>query len=692
MADTLDLFTTNHDAPVSRGDKRLNKIKKHKKSQKKLIQAKSNNDDDYTAKDIEVLEGLEPVRKRPGMYVGGTDTQALHHLFNETLDNAMDEAIAGFASIIQVKLNDDNSITIKDNGRGIPIDPHPKFKNKSALEVIFTTLHSGGKFGGNNSYLTAGGLHGVGISVVNALSENCTVEVIRNNMSWQISFSRGEVVKPLKSEKAQKGKKGTSVTFKPDINIFGNNAKFNPKIIWNIIRAKAYLFKGVTINWECPKYLLEAIGDNNTPIKAKISFPDGLINHLEDHFGKSQSSSVRLFSGETNLNDNKGRIEWVIAWDYSTKNEILSYCNTIFTPLGGTHENGLKNTLLKAFKGYGELIGNKKSSLITGEDILGSTCAILSLFQENPEFQGQTKEKLTSSNAAKLVETGLRDHLDHWLSESPPQSNSLLNHFIEKAEERIRKRKEKEVSRKQASRKLRLPGKLADCLNETSEGTELFIVEGDSAGGSAKQARLRETQAVLPLRGKILNVASASSEKLRTNQELADLIQALGCGSRDKFNYKNLRYEKVIIMTDADVDGAHIASLLMTFFYLEMPRLIEKEHLFIAQPPLYRLTQGGITAYAMNDSHKEELLLKSFNKRGNVEISRFKGLGEMPASQLKQTTMDPAIRTLIKVVIPAETKIKTDKRVNELMGRKPELRLRFIQDQASFVKDDTLDI
>ncbi len=683
MSKTLDLFKKNEDAIENKSIKHSNK-EYRLKSKQKIKKA-------YTAKDIEVLEGLEPIRKRPGMYIGGTDNHALHHLFSEVLDNSMDEAIAGYASVIEIYLHPDESITVKDNGRGIPIDPHPKFKNKSALEVIFTTLHSGGKFGGE-TYATAGGLHGVGISVVNALSEKCFVEVAREQKVWKILFSRGEVIEKLYSEKGKKGNHGTSVTFKPDSQIFGNEFKFNPSIIWKLVKAKAYLFRGITIKWECAEELLKKSGDKKTPIKEKIFFPDGLINHLEDHFKKTIDSSVRLFAGKTLFIDNIGRIEWAIIWDHDSNAEILSYCNTIATPLGGTHESGMRAALLKGFKSYGELVGNKKATQITAEDLLGITCAVVSLFIENPEFQGQTKEKLTSANASKLVELGIRDHFDHWLSEAPTQSNILLEQLIERAEERINKRKEREVSRKRAARKLRLPGKLADCSKENSNNTELFIVEGDSAGGSAKQARARDTQAVLPLRGKILNVASASSEKLRSNQELADLTQALGCGTGNNYKAEDLRYERVIIMTDADVDGAHIASLLMTFFYLEMPKLITEGHLFIAQPPLYRLTQGNKIVYAMNDSHRDQLINDYFNKSSNIEISRFKGLGEMPSSQLKQTTMDPKARSLIKVeVLPSSLK-DTDKRVEDLMGKKPELRLKFIQSNASFLKDDILDI
>ncbi len=674
---TLDLFNDKSDSSKST-------LKGKRKSRTK------NSREKYTAKDIEVLEGLDPVRKRPGMYIGGTDHRALHHLFSEVLDNAMDEVISGYAKTINITLQKDGSVTVSDDGRGIPVDPHPKFKKKSALEIIFTTLHSGGKFSGD-SYITSGGLHGVGISVVNALSEKCEVEVVRDGKVWSMAFSRGNVKSKLKSKKSTKTRKGTTVKFKPDQEIFGDHC-FSASIIWNLIRNKAYLFKGVKIRWHCDKEILLSNKNKQIPQSDTLFFPEGLSDYLQDCLGEDNGSPRSLFLGDVELANSQGRVEWAIAWDFEQDPSIRSFCNTIATPQGGTHEAGIRTALLKGIRSYGDLVSNKRAQQITAEDILSGAVVILSLFIKNPEFQGQTKERLTSSNASKIVEGSIRDHFDHWLSADPSSSNFLLDQLIEVSDERLRKKKDKEVSRKKASKRLRLPGKLADCTEESALGTELFIVEGDSAGGSAKQARNRKTQAVLPLRGKILNVVSATKDKLVANQELNDLIQALGCGAGDSYDDKGLRYEKIIIMTDADVDGAHIASLLMTFFYSEMPKLIKNGHLYIAQPPLYRMAQGAKIVYAMNDSHRDQVLKNELRGESKVEISRFKGLGEMPSEQLKETTMDPEGRVLLKVSIKSSQEKNTAKRVEELMGKKPELRLNFIQENATFVKSETLDI
>ena len=644
----------------------------------------------YSAKDIEVLEGLEPVRRRPGMYIGGTDERALHHLAAEVLDNSMDEAVSGHASRIEVELGQDGYVPVRDNGRGIPIDPHPKFKDKSALEVILTTLHSGGKFSGK-VYQTSGGLHGVGSSVVNALSDELVVEVARDKQLWVQTYKRGKPVTKLKNE-GNVNRRGTSIRFHPDPEIFGQQLHFKPGRLYRMCRSKAYLYRGVEIRWSCDPALIQD-GDD-TPAQAVLHFPGGLLDYLAMTLGTRQTITAAPFAGQADFPDGQGRVEWAIAWPVDEDGFMNSYCNTVPTPEGGTHESGLRTGLTRSLKAYGDLVGNRKTGLVTSDDICGNAAMLLSVFIHDPQFQGQTKERLSSPEAARLVDNMAKDHFDHWLSNDPGRAKDLLDRVIEKAEERLRKKQDKELSRKTATRKLRLPGKLTDCTRDAMAGTEIFLVEGDSAGGSAKQARNRETQAVLPLRGKILNVASATSDKLAGNKELIDLMQALGCGSRDKYSEERLRYEKVVIMTDADVDGAHIASLLMTFFYREMPQLIENGHLFLAQPPLYRLAQGGKIVYARDDAHKEALLAGDFSGRGKVEISRFKGLGEMPAAQLKETTMDPRHRSLLKVRIPhryneeeRSEAHETADLVERLMGRKPEMRFQFIQENARFAQN-----
>lgn len=645
-------------------------------------------EENYSAKDIEVLEGLEPVRLRPGMYIGGTDDRALHHLFAEVLDNSMDEAVAGHASRIEVELDAEGYLSVSDNGRGIPVDPHPKFKNKSALEVILTTLHAGGKFN-SDAYATSGGLHGVGVSVVNALSDDLIVEVARGKQLYRQTFKRGIAHGKLEKLGAAPNRRGTKVRFHPDAEIFGPSAHFKPARLYRMARAKAYLQPGVEIRWKCDPELVKNL--ETIPAEDVFHFPGGLADFLKGTLGNKVTITPELFAGRSK-DTGHGRVEWAVSWSPEGFDDadsyVRSYCNTIPTLSGGTHEQGLRSALTKGLRAFADISGmSKKAAAITPDDVMNSAGALVSIFIKNPEFQGQTKDRLSNSDAARIVETAVRDPFDHWLAGSPKEANKLLEWVIEKADERMRRKRARDVSRKAATRKLRLPGKLADCSNKTAENTEIFIVEGDSAGGSAKQARNRKTQAILPLRGKILNVESATTEKISRNTEINDLSTALGVGIGRKFNPDDLRYERVIIMTDADVDGAHIAALLITFFYRYMPTLLEEGRLYMAMPPLYRITQGNKSMYANDDAHKDRLIKEHFNSRGKIELGRFKGLGEMMPAQLKTTTMDPATRTLARITLDQDNLPTTESLVETLMGKRADLRYQFIQDHAQFVEN-----
>ncbi len=648
----------------------------------------------YDASDIQVLEGLEPVRLRPGMYIGGTDEKAWHHLPVEIMDNSIDEAVAGFAKKIVVNLIDSKTIEITDDGRGIPVDEHPKYPGKSALEVILTTLHSGGKFN-NNVYKTSGGLHGVGSAVVNALSSEMIVTISRDGYEWHQTFSRGKTTSPI-SRGAETKAHGTKIRFTLDDQIFGENAVFKPIKIYRMARAKSFLSRGVKIEWHCNPSLLTE--DMNIEADKVFYYPNGVADFVAEKTDSKPHILPKIFSGSVDFPDDMGRVEWalnVLTDENGAASDdgfFASYCNTIATIDGGTHEAGFKATITKGLKAYGEKINNKSAASIVSEDVFDSVAAIVSVFYKTPQFLGQTKEKLSNPEIARYTENAIKDPWEMFLASDPKTANALLEFVVNLANARIKTKQVKDVARKTPTKRIRMPAKLADCSKHGVEGTELFIVEGESAGGTAKQARDRATQAIMPLRGKVLNVLSNSDERFSANKELNDLIDIIGAGTAKDWDDAKLRYEKIIIMTDADVDGSHIASLLMAFFYQYMPQLIYGGHLYLSCPPLYKLTCGTESMYIDTDEELEELKNGKYkNKR--VEISRFKGLGEMMPNQLKETTMSPKTRRLIRVDLPPKTEEgledteKTKTLVYDLMGKKPEFRFKFITEHAQFVKD-----
>ena len=648
----------------------------------------------YDASDIEVLEGLEPVRLRPGMYIGGTDEKAWHHLPVEIMDNSIDEAVAGFAKKIIVNLIDSKTIEITDDGRGIPVDEHPKYPGKSALEVILTTLHSGGKFN-NNVYKTSGGLHGVGSAVVNALSSEMIVTVSRDGFEWTQTFSRGKTTSPIVKGAPTKAH-GTRVRFTLDDKIFGENAVFKPVKIYRMARAKSFLSRGVKIEWHCNPSLITE--DMNIEGDKVFYYPNGVADFVAEKTDSKPHILPKIFSGAIDFPDDSGRVEWALTvltdenGAASDDGFFASYCNTSATIDGGTHENGFKAAITKGLRAYGEKINNKAAASIISEDVFDSVAAIVSVFYKTPQFLGQTKEKLSNPEIARYTENALRDPWEMFLASDPKTANALLDFVVNLANARIKTKQVKDVARKTPTKRIRMPSKLADCSKHGVDGTELFIVEGESAGGTAKQARDRATQAIMPLRGKVLNVLSNSDERFSANKELNDLIDIIGAGTAKDWDDNKLRYEKIIVMTDADVDGSHIASLLMAFFYQYMPQLIYGGHLYLSCPPLYKLTYGTESIYVDTDEELEDLKNKKY-KNKKIEISRFKGLGEMMPNQLKETTMSPKTRRLIRVDLPPKTEEgledteKTKTLVYDLMGKKPEFRFKFITEHAQFVKD-----
>ncbi|VAX19683.1 Topoisomerase IV subunit B [hydrothermal vent metagenome] len=625
---------------------------------------------DYSAKDIEVLEGLEPVRKRPGMYIGGTDSAGLHHLVWEALDNAVDEAINGHCNAIEVIIGDDGSVSVEDNGRGIPVDKHPKFK-KPALEIIMTTLHSGAKFS-QKSYSTSGGLHGVGVSVVNALSECMTVEVKRDGHEWSQSFAKGLPLAKLKKGRAVR-KRGTKITFTPDASIFKKTVIFSKKLISDRAETEAFLNSGVTI----------VVKDERDGSTQTFHYKNGIRDYLTKLISTKKAVGAGYFY---HTQENGARVEVALQWTEGTETKIYSYANSVYTSDGGAHENGLRNALTKTVRAHIERTSGKgKPVSITSDDVREGLIAVLSVFIGNPQFQGQTKEKLNNPEVISIVESAIKTAFERYLLENPSTAEAIVGRIKLASQARMASRAAKDtVMRKTSlSHRLTLPGKLADCSSTNPSNTELFIVEGDSAGGSSKQARDRTRQAILPLRGKILNVENATAEKLAANNEIKALVTSIGAGVGDVFDYSKLRYDKIIIMTDADVDGAHISALLLTFFYRYMPKLINRGHIYLAQPPLFRVELGKDSKYALDENGMNEILQKA-PKNVKPVIHRYKGLGEMPASVLKETTMDVSKRVLLKVTI--DDVEATDSAFTRLMGKDASARYDFLKENsAAFV-------
>ena len=638
----------------------------------------------YKAKDIEVLEGLEPVRKRPGMYIGSTNQDGLHHLVNEILDNSIDEVLAGFATKIKFQYKKNGTITIKDDGRGIPVDFHPKYKNKRALEVVLTTLHAGGKFN-SNAYKTSGGLHGVGISVVNALSSLLKINVFKNGKVYQQEYSKGKVKSKIKINKCDKKLKGTEIIFLPDEAIF-DVTTYDPKRLYNFINMKSVLVGGTIIKFEVDKELIK----DKTPSKKDFYYKNGIEDFFKLEYANKNKLFEKDFSLKSKLNQNEN-FEIYISFNNNESSSLQSYCNTIETPDGGSHEIGLKNGIVKAIKLYGQKNQISKINNINQNDLFDFSDVIISIFINDPSFEGQTKKRIIMPSLQKQIENKLQQEFLLWLNSSKKNAKILLENLIERALQRTDLSKIQNLDRKTLKERNRLPGKLVDCSSRSINNTEIFIVEGDSAGGSAKQARNREFQAILPLRGKILNVYNVGLSKIADNNEIQNLIQSLGCGIGKNFDFKKLRYDKIILMTDADVDGSHIATLLITFFYKYMKELIDENKLFLAMPPLFKIYDKNKNFYAYDEKEKDDLIKKEF-KSGNYNITRFKGLGEMPAEQLKETTMDQDKRKLVLITAEkAKNEIKiTDKLFETLMGKQAELRFKFIQKNANFIK--TLDV
>jgi DNA gyrase subunit B len=633
----------------------------------------------YTAKDIEVLEGLEPVRKRPAMYIGGTDKAGYHHLLWEIVDNSVDEAINGHATQIEVTLDQDlKGARITDNGRGIPVDIHPKHK-KSALELIMVTLHAGGKFEGKN-YSVSGGLHGVGSSVVNALSESLNVIVRREGKEYTQSYSRGVPQSKLK-ELGTTRRRGTETHFRPDPQIFGKALKFDAEVVKERLQSKSYLHKGLKVVYR----------DLSTDTTTTFDHPGGIVDYLNKVVVEKNMRPVhaQVFSLER---ESDPRMELALMWTEATDEWLRSYANGIPTGQGGTHENGLKSAIVKAIRNTMQTKKiEPKGVTLTAEDIREGVAAMLSVYVAEPQFQGQTKDRLNNTEIAGQVEGAVRNALEQWLLHNPSAADAIIARIILAARARAASRAaSQQVTRKTAvSHRLNLPGKLSDCSSTDPNNSELFLVEGDSAGGSAKGGRDRRTQAILPLRGKVLNAEKAANAAIAGNRELQDIVSALGCGLGKEFDVSKLRYGKIVLLMDADSDGAHISTLLLTFFYRMLPGLIRNGHVYLALPPLFRIDAGKETYWALDDAEKDKIL-KALPKNVKPDISRFKGLGEMSADELKVTTLDVAKRRLMRVIIDEE--VGTDQIINDLMGKDASARFRFIMERAAEADAEALDV